>query len=392
MTASARRILANERGIILFVTLALLALLIAIGVGALVSVQNEFRVSANVIAGTSAFYLADSGVEWAKEQLSNATSNPPILENRSQTLRSGSFAVAFNTPARNEPLSAQVVVRSTGSLGNSSQTVQAQLTKIYDLTDAAVALRGNSRGVNFSGDTFLISGTDFDPAVGAPAPGAESRLGMSLSSESLTAQVESGLSDLQRGNVIGGSPDRAAIDRSDKMPSQMVARLAADLCDSPAAQITVMSAPGNISLVNQTWGTRAAPEIRCVKGTVETGDSVIAGGNFRGAGILIVQDAELAGVGALYWEGLIVVTGDNVGFRVEGVENKEIFGGLIVNETGSLSGPGPALFDLRGAIRITFSRSALNNVAGLVPSASLARSYAFLPFTLRQDYWRTVNP
>ncbi len=392
MTASARRILVNERGMILFITLALLALLIAIGVGALVSVQNEFLVSANVTAGTSAFYLADSGVEWAKEQLSNATSNPPILENRSQTLRSGSFAVAFDMPARHEPLSAQVVVRSTGSLSHASQTVQAQLTKVYDLTDAAVALRGNSRGVNFSGDTFLISGADFDPAVGAPVPGAQSRLGMSLSSESLTAQVEGGLSDLQRGNIIGGSPDGAAIDRSDKMPSQMVAQLAADLCNSAAAQITVMSAPGNLALVNQIWGTRAAPEIHCVKGTVETGDSVIAGGNFRGAGILIVQDAELAGVGALYWEGLIVVTGDNVGFRVEGGENKEIFGGLIVNETGSPSGPGPALFDLGGAIRITFSRSALNNVVGLVPSASLARSYAFLPFTLRQDYWRTVNP
>jgi hypothetical protein len=377
---------------VLFVTLVLLALLMAVGVGALVSVQNEFRVSANVNAGTSASYLADSGIEWAKDQLSKATTNPPILEDRSEPFRSGSFAVAFMAPARKTPLSAQVVVRSIGSLGFSSQTVQAQITKNYDLTDAAVALRGNSRGVNFGGDTFLISGTDFDPALGKPVPGAKPRFGMSLSSESLSAQVENSLSDVQRSHVIGGNPDRAAIARSDRMASQTVTKLADDLCRSADAQITVMPGTGSLSVANQTWGTRTAPQIRCIKGLAETGDSITVGDNFKGAGILVVQDAELIGVGALYWEGLILVTGDHVGFRVEGAESKEVFGGLIVNETGLLSGPGPALFDIRGAIRILFSRSALANVAGLVPSASLTQSYASLPFTVTQDYWRAVNP
>ncbi len=389
--ASIQRIPGNERGMILFITLTLLALLIIVAASAWLSVQNEFRVSANVTAGTSAFYLADAGVEWAKEQLSNSTSNPPMLENQSQTLRSGTFAVAFSTPVRGEPLDVQVVARSTGSVGQASQTVQAQLTKAYDLTDAAVALRGNSRGVNFSGNSFFISGTDFDPTVGAPVSGAPSRLAISLSSESLNAQVESGLSASQRSNIVGGILDGAAIDRSDKMPGSMIARLAADLCNSPAAQVIVMASP-ILSFINQTWGTRASPEIHCLKGMVETDDSVTIGGNFSGAGILIVQDAELVEVGGFHWEGLVLVTGANVGFRVEGMENKEIFGGLIVNETGLSSGPGPALFDIRGMIRIAFSRSALNNVASLVPTPSLARSYAILPFTVRQDYWRTVNP
>jgi hypothetical protein len=154
----------------------------------------------------------------------------------------------------------------------------------------------------------------------------------------------------------------------------------------------VVPGTGTLTLANQTWGTRIAPQIHCVKGLAETGDSVMVGGNFRGAGILVVQDAEWVGNGAFYWEGLIVVTGDHVGFRVEGGESKEVFGGLIVNETGVLSGPGPALFDIRGSIRILFSRSALGNVAGLVPSASLARSYGDLPFTVMQDYWRALNP
>jgi hypothetical protein len=198
MTAWASRFLANESGMILFASLVLLAVLMAVGVGALVSVQNEFRVSANVTAGTSAFYLADAGVEWAKDQLSKTTTNPPILEDRSQTFLSGSFAVAFIAPARRTPLSAQVVVRSVGSQSLSSQTVQAQIAKNYDLTDAAVALRGNNGAVNFGGDDFLISGTDFDPAMGASVARAKPRLAISLSSDSLRAQVENGLSDLQR--------------------------------------------------------------------------------------------------------------------------------------------------------------------------------------------------
>jgi Tfp pilus assembly protein PilX len=392
MTAPAARPLENESGMILFASLVLLAILMAVGVGALVSVQNEFRVSANVTAGTSAFYLADSGVEWAKDQLSKTSANPPVLEDRSQAFLSGGFAVTFMAPARRTPLSAQVVVRSVGSQSLSSQTVQAQITKNYDLTDAAVALRGNSRGINFSGDAFVISGTDFDPAIGASVSGARPRLAISASSDSLWAQVESGLSEVQRAHISGGSADRGAVARSDRIPGPIITQLADDLCNTAGAQITIVPSTGNLTLANQTWGTRSAPQIQCVKGLAGTGDSVIVGGNFRGAGILVVQDTEFLGGGGLYWEGLVVVTGDHVGFRVEGTESKELFGGLIVNETGSVSGPGPALFDIRGSIRISFSRSALGNVAGLVPAASLARSYGALPFTVTQDYWRAVNP
>lgn len=392
MAASARRDLSDNRGIILFVTLALLGLLMTVGVGALVSVQNEFRVSANVTSGTSAFYLADSGIEWAKEQLGNAATNPPVLENRTQNFLSGSFAVAFSAPARVAPLSARVVARSVGSLGNSSQAVRAQLTKVYDLADAAVALRGNGRGASFSTDSFLISGKDFDPETRALLPNAKSQLGISLASDSMAADVANGLSDVQRRNVIGGSPDRAAIAASDRMAGPMVARLAEDLCNSPTAHVAAMLASNSLSFADQTWGTRAAPEIRCVRGLAESGDSVIVGANVRGVGILVVQDAEVVAIGPLYWEGLVLVTGSNVGFRAEGTESKEVFGALLINETGPLGESGPALFDVSGPVQIVFSRPALLKAADLVPPAALARSYQFLPYTLTQDYWRTETP
>jgi hypothetical protein len=129
-----------------------------------------------------------------------------------------------------------------------------------------------------------------------------------------------------------------------------------------------------------------------VKGLAGTGGSVVVGGNFSGAGILVIRDAECLGSGSFSWEGLIIVTGEHVGFRVDGAENKELYGGLIINETGPASGPGPALLDVRGSIRILFSRSAFANIAGVIPPTSLARLYEDLPFAVKQDYWRAVNP
>jgi hypothetical protein len=374
---------------ILFASLVLLAVLMAVGVGALVTVQNESRVSANVNAGTSAFYVADSGIEWAKDQLGRTTTNPPVLEDRTQPFLSGSFAVTFTAPTRRAPLRAQVVVRSVGSHGLSSQTIQAQITKSYDLTDAAVVLRGNSRGVVFTGEAFVISGVDFDLAAGVNAPGAKPRLAISTSSDSLTVQVESALSDAQRAYVSSGA---AAVGRSDKVPGISVEQMADDLCNSAAAQTSIVAATASLSLANETWGTRTAPQIHCVKGLAGTGGSVVVGGNFSGAGILVIRDAECLGSGSFSWEGLIIVTGEHVGFRVDGAENKELYGGLIINETGPASGPGPALLDIHGSIRILFSRSAFANIAGLIPSASLARLYEALPFNVKQDYWRAVNP
>jgi len=147
-----------------------------------------------------------------------------------------------------------------------------------------------------------------------------------------------------------------------------------------------------LSLANQVWGSRAAPELHCINGLVENGDSVTTGANFKGAGILVVRDVQLIASGSLHWEGLILITGNDIGFRTAGEENKEVIGALIINETGPAAGAGPALLDIQGAIRIIYSRAALGGSAGLIQSATLANNYNWLPFYLKQHYWRSLNP
>jgi hypothetical protein len=86
------------------------------------------------------------------------------------------------------------------------------------------------------------------------------------------------------------------------------------------------------------------------------------------------------------------VTGTGVGFRVVEEENKEVYGAVMINETGSVAATTPTILALQGAIKVFYSRTALDRVISLVPSATLENIYASLPSTITQDYWRSVSP
>ena len=152
----------NSRGMVLVTCLTILSALLAVGIGIRVMLQNDFRVLANLRGGTEAFYYSSAGLEWSKNEIAGVTAFPPTPPNQSKSFASGGFAVTFSSPVVTGPLAARIVVRSVGTTGTSSHTVQARLTKTYDLADGAVALRGNAAGVNFSGTGIFISGADHD--------------------------------------------------------------------------------------------------------------------------------------------------------------------------------------------------------------------------------------
>ena len=122
------------------------------------------------------------------------------------------------------------------------------------------------------------------------------------------------------------------------------------------------------------------------------GDTVTVGGKFSGVGILVVRNAELVADSAFRGEGLIIVTGTGVAFRVVEEENKEVYGAVMINETGSAAVTIPTILALQGAIKVFYSRSALDRVVSLLPSQTLENVYASFPATITQDYWRSVNP
>jgi len=65
------KMLVDERGIVLVITLLTIALLIGAGAAAIVSVQTDLRTSANLSAGNRAFYIAEAGINHARYELQN---------------------------------------------------------------------------------------------------------------------------------------------------------------------------------------------------------------------------------------------------------------------------------------------------------------------------------
>jgi len=381
----------DQRGMVLYSSLLILSLLVAVGVGARVMLQSDFKLLANMRASMEAFYVAEAGIEWSKDEIRKNFSHPPILPSRAQSFSSGNFSVSFLSPTAVTSLVARIVVRSTGAVGSSSQVVQAQVTKTYDLADGAVSLRGSANRVNFAGNPLLISGVDYDPATGQAVAGSKARPAISVPDEILQGLVEQGLSENQQSGNVGSGGGTSAIAESDFMPASAVVRFADGLCSSAQAVTTLVPSDGVLLLAGQTWGTRTSPQLRCVEGLAGPGDSVNLGGGVTGAGILVVRNADLIVSGSLQWEGLIVVTGSNVSFKVTGGESKEIYGSLMVNETGT-PGTGTAILDIQGSVRVLFSRPALNRLASLIPSSTLNATYSSLPSMISQEYWRTVTP
>ena len=381
----------DQRGMVLYSSLLILSLLVAVGVGARVMLQSDFKLLANMRASMEAFYVADAGIEWSKDEIRKNFSHPPILPSRAQSFSSGNFSVSFLSPTAVTSLVARIVVRSTGAVGSSSQVVQAQVTKTYDLADGAVSLRGSANRVNFAGNPLLISGVDYDPATGQAVAGSKARPAISVPDEILQGLVEQGLSENQQSGNVGSGGGTSAIAESDFIPASAVVRFADGLCSSAQAVTALVPSDGMLLLAGQTWGTRISPQLRCIEGLAGPGDSVNLGGGVTGAGILVVRNADLIVSGSLQWEGLIVVTGSNVSFKVTGGESKEIYGSLMVNETGT-PGTGTAILDIQGSVRVLFSRPALNRVASLIPASTLNATYSSLPSMISQEYWRTVTP
>jgi hypothetical protein len=376
---------------VLFSSLLLLSLLMAAGMGAFISIQNDYRITANLKQAVAVFYFAEAGIEWAKQQIGQTAIHPPKPEDRTQQFSSGTFSVAFLSSTLLTPLTAKIVIRSTGVSGPFAQVVQSQITKAYDLADAAIGLRGEGTGVGFTDNSFLVSGFDHDPVTGGVVAGAKLRSAISSSSTSLRLQANAELANLRTGSVIG-SENGAAVSHSDLVPSDRVTRLADDLCRAPHALTATIGVAGHLSLGGQTWGSPSAPQLHCIEGLSGPGDLVMTDGIFSGVGILVVRNAAFVANSTFRWEGLILVTGTDVGFRVVGEDNKEIYGAIMINETGLNPGTMQPILALQGAIKVLYSRSALGRAADLLPSSALEILYPSLPAMISQDYWRSINP
>jgi hypothetical protein len=374
----------SERGMVLMSCLAILSGLILAGAGVGMMLQNDLRVSANLRGSTEAFYFSAAGLEWGKQEIARAVNFPPVLINQTKSFSSGAFTVSFQSPAVVGPLTTRIVVGSTGASRDAKHLLQAQIRKSYDLADAALVLRGGGTGIGLSAADIDISGTDHDDA-GTPIPGAKARSGVSTGDEATRALFAQALGARQ--DVLAESGGASPLAQSSHLSSAFIAQFAAELCTAPAALVHTVPSVGALTFENQVWGSQGAPQLHCVEGLAASGDAVTFGGSAAGAGILVVRNADLVLSGTFRWEGLVVVTGSDVSFKTTGATPKQLFGAVVVNETG-IPEAGRKILDIEGSVRIGFSRSALARVVQLVPSTAFGPAYGALPVLISQDYWR----
>lgn len=384
-----RHRLLNQNGLALAGSLVILSALAVAGVAVRVMLRDDHRTAANLRAASQVFYLAAAGVEWSKNQVLTASGLTPAPAGGTINFIAGSFTVAIQSVAITGPLSAQLDVQSVGLLGANTHSLQARLTKYYDLGDSALGLRGNIGAVSFTGTGIAISGVDYNSATGQPVAGAKGRLALSTDSQSLSDLVGAQSAASPVGSLQGGSSS-PAVGPSSYLGSTIVSQLADQLCAAPGAVVLPIPVSGQLALTNQSWGTLAAPQIRCIDGAAGAGDGVALSGISSGAGILVVRNADLILSGTLRWDGLIIVTGSEVALRSLAGSTTDIFGSVLIGETGN-PGPNTAALDVNGSFRASFSRSALNPAASLIPSSLWTGLYASLPASIKQDYWRSVT-
>jgi len=122
--------LANNRGIVLVISLLILTLLLSAGLGAIFSVQTDLRSSGNFEKGTQAFYIAEAGVNHARQELYDgdgtndfnsiyAAANDTVIVSVSN-FNGGAYSVKRTGSASN-PLSIKALAVATLANGVQSQ-------------------------------------------------------------------------------------------------------------------------------------------------------------------------------------------------------------------------------------------------------------------------------
>ena len=286
-----------------------------------------------------------------------------------------------------------VILTSTGVYNGASRTITAVLQRGNLNINAAVSLPGVQTDT-FSNDPpcsgcYSIDGRDWNIAdTSTPTGATATKLGISTytGTETLTgltyeANAEAGFNDAQKQGYVQGrdqttgtlttglntiAPDSAL---NPTVMQTFLSTLAANpstqflnstqACAYPtggqpqglqmastatANQVTITNNCTGASQVNQTvnLGTSTSPAMVYVKGEYDpssnfTGVAVLGSQPITGYGILVMEEADLSffQTGQFTWNGIVIVTGRNIGVGFRGGSNTAIRGALIANETNA---------------------------------------------------------
>jgi len=390
----------NQKGIVLPVALVFLVVLGLMGSAAVVMTRTDMKISGNYKNSEQAFYVAEAGVENAREVLRamNATSSDKSSYSDELAALTGINGVLDGYTSGTD----DVPLISTTSLGNGSYTVYLTNDSIdghLNLTDSnqTVTLTSVATGPNGSSSTIESTVKTFDLF---PPPGSITLLGSGASFTGNMSMAKNLHGDDQ---CSSGTPKPViAVTDSGDVPSIQASINSSKPAtyhgkDSDGNSVTAATDPDTITKaissstlasINSNYGinlndahslNKFVTDLKQLADTIVSGGTdansvyvgapgdtriVVVDGDFNlnnsGAGILLVT-GELTFQGTITYTGIILVFGEG-SMRRQGGGNNMIKGGIIIADTLGPDGIAGTADDVLGSPSLNTSGGGQSNI------------------------------
>lgn len=349
-----KSILRNEEGVVLAVTLMLIAVLAILGTSASMTVTTDLKIAGNYREGQKALYDAEAGMAQAISYLRTNTITYPTTSGSPTTVTitvpSGfsfnSSVVIYYVSANNY----RFQMTGTGA-NNASKTLETTFTRASTIpagadgslamygTGSTVELKsGGGGGANVDGHNFPVPDTFNCTGSACRTTGSDTGISPGLfTTATPTITGDTSHIDGSPARKVGGTTLHTNAEWSDFVDY---------IIDN---NLYVAATPGG------SLGTRTAPQItRIVNGG---GYESSIEGSTAGAGILIIDNGgEFTLTGTAHFEGLIILRGSGT---LHGSGTASVYGSVITIDHTSKT------VDLNGTVDLLYSSAALANLSNI---------------------------
>ena len=336
-----KSILRNEEGMVLVVTLLLLAVLVIMGTTAIMAVSTDIKIAGNYRQSQVALYNAEAGVEHVITYLRTNTVSYPTTSTPNTITVSCPTGYNFNTSVAIQYVAAnKYKFRMTGTgANNASKTIETYIGKdsiIPPNVDGAVAMYGGGPEVALKSganphENYAINGQDYPIDFPSNCDGSACH-----TAPDTTKPAIPGLYTVMTPTITGtlsylnGNPDQTTGVSHEVEWNDFVNYVIAN------------------NLYQATIGTRAAPKVTLVP------NGTNLSGTYNGAGVIIVDNGgELTLTGNGCFEGIIILRGNGT---LRGTGTNNVYGSIIT------IGHETKLISATGSINMFYSSAAIANL------------------------------
>jgi len=369
----------KEKGFVMVLCLLMLMVVTLLGIAGMQTATFGTMISGNNLEGQKAFWIAESGLQDAKNRLDqayNVDTFRDVVKELPSPVSYGEGTYTITTETDPYDPTRRVVVKSVGSTSGAKKIVEATFKKL-PLPSLGPLYSKNL--VTVSGDATIINGND--------ACGGENKPAITTTWETI---------DFKNGELYGNGNFTAVTEKSSLEDVKSVTETKSsqnynlqEYINSYRSAATYVSADANIqgsakvlspagepTTINELWGSdeikiqsgqpiqlmeNAEPNAIYLNPPVNPGNGIkeVTLTGVGGHGLLLIDgSADISG--GFNWYGLIIATG-GIKFTGQGGDAKNITGEVMVGESGIVVDS-----RLSGSVAIRYCSAAKNHFSTVI--------------------------